>query len=172
MHHQERNQRLQLQTLGFPDGSVVKNPPANVGIEGSIPKSRRSPGAGNSNPLQYSCLGSLMDRGAWEISRTEKPGGLQVHKSRTRVGHDLGLNDNKKLQIPMRQTQEPTSDILKKGWLRLQKIKSECKHSLSVPLGDITPPPTLIMSPPCRLSRMRKRQSARYNIYLKEIYQK
>ena len=51
--------------LGFPDGSVVKNPPANAGDEGSIPGSRKSPGEGNSNPLQYSCLGNSMDSGGW-----------------------------------------------------------------------------------------------------------
>ena len=72
---------------------MVKSPLANTGVESS----RRSPGEGNSNPLQYSCLRNFMDRGAWEISRTEKPGGLQVNRSRRRVGHDLGLNDNKKL---------------------------------------------------------------------------
>ena len=51
-----------------PGGSVVKNPPANAGDirgEGSIPGSGRSLGGGNSNPLQYSCLGNPMDRGAW-----------------------------------------------------------------------------------------------------------
>ena len=36
-----------------------------VGDAGSIPGSRRSPGVGNGNPLQYSCLKNLMDRGAW-----------------------------------------------------------------------------------------------------------
>ena len=51
--------------LGFPDDSVLKNLPANVGDESSIPGSGRSPGEENGNPLQYSCLGSLMDRGAW-----------------------------------------------------------------------------------------------------------
>ena len=51
--------------LGFPDGSVVKNPPANAGDERSIPGSRKSPGEGNSNSLQYSCLGNSMDSGAW-----------------------------------------------------------------------------------------------------------
>ena len=40
---------------GFPGGSVVKNPPANVGDMGLIPGSGRSPGEGNGNPLQYSC---------------------------------------------------------------------------------------------------------------------
>ena len=44
---------------------MVRNPPANAGDTGSIPESERSPGGGNSNPLQYSCLGNLMDRGGW-----------------------------------------------------------------------------------------------------------
>ena len=51
-----------------PGGSVVKNPPANSeadGDTGSIPGSGRSPGGGNGNPLQYSCLKNSMDRGAW-----------------------------------------------------------------------------------------------------------
>ena len=49
-----------------PGCSVVKNPPANAGHAGSIPGLGRSPGAGNGNPLQYSCLGNPMDRGAWQ----------------------------------------------------------------------------------------------------------
>ena len=49
----------------FPDSSAVKNPPANAGHPNSIPGSRRSPGEGNGNPLQYSCLENSMDRGAW-----------------------------------------------------------------------------------------------------------
>ena len=52
--------------LGFPGSAVVKNLPANVGDLGSIPRSGRSPGEGNGNPLQYSCLGNPMDRGAWQ----------------------------------------------------------------------------------------------------------
>ena len=43
---------------------MVKNWPANAGDAGSIPGSGRSPGGGNGNPLQYSCLGNPMDRGA------------------------------------------------------------------------------------------------------------
>ena len=50
--------------LGFPGDSVVKNPPANAGDMGSIPGLGRSPREGNGNPLQYSCLGNPMDRGA------------------------------------------------------------------------------------------------------------
>ena len=44
---------------------VVKNPPANAGDQSSIPGLGRSPGEGNGNSLQYSCLGNPMDRGAW-----------------------------------------------------------------------------------------------------------
>ena len=51
--------------MGFPGDSVVENPPANAGDMGLIPGLGRSPGEGNGNPLQYSCLGNLMDRGAW-----------------------------------------------------------------------------------------------------------
>ena len=49
--------------MGFPSGTAVKNLPANVGNEDSIPGTGRFPGVGNSNPLQYSCLGNPMDRG-------------------------------------------------------------------------------------------------------------
>ena len=51
---------------GFPGGSVVKNPPANSGIRdaGSSPGLGRSPGEENGNPLQYSCMGNQVDRGA------------------------------------------------------------------------------------------------------------
>ena len=47
---------------------MVKNPSANakdIRDAGSIPGSGRSPGGGNGNPFQYSCLGNPMDRGAW-----------------------------------------------------------------------------------------------------------
>ena len=44
---------------------MVKNLPASVGDVGLTPGSERSPGEGNVNPLQYSCLGNPMDRGAW-----------------------------------------------------------------------------------------------------------
>ena len=54
--------------LSFLGGSVIKNLPANAGDEGSILGSERSPGEGNSNPLQYSCLGNPMGRGAWQAT--------------------------------------------------------------------------------------------------------
>ena len=49
-------------------GAVVKNPPASAGHVrdmGSVPGLGRSPGRGNGNPLQYSCLENSMDRGVW-----------------------------------------------------------------------------------------------------------
>ena len=49
-------------------GSVVKNLPANTGDVGAIPRSGRPLGEGNGNPLQYSCLGNPMDRGAWRAT--------------------------------------------------------------------------------------------------------
>ena len=54
--------------MGFVSGSVVKNLPTNAEDAGSIPGSRRAPGEENGNPLQYSCLGNHMDRGAWQAA--------------------------------------------------------------------------------------------------------
>ena len=64
---------------GFPGGAMVENPPANALASGDgdlIPGSGRSPGVGNVNPLQYSCL---------EIPRTEESGGLQSTEWQTVV---------------------------------------------------------------------------------------
>ena len=54
--------------MGFPGGSDGKESTCNVGDLGSIPGLGRSPGAGQGNPLQYSCLENLMDRGAWRAT--------------------------------------------------------------------------------------------------------
>ena len=51
--------------LGIPGGPEVKVSACNAGDLGLIPGSGRSPGEGNGNPLQYSCLENPMDRGAW-----------------------------------------------------------------------------------------------------------
>ena len=68
-----------LQRQRFPDGSAGKEPVCNVGELGWIPGSGRSLGKGNGNPLQYSCLGNLMDREAWQATVHGVP----------RVGHNL-----------------------------------------------------------------------------------
>ena len=57
-------------SFGLPGGSVVKkkNLPACAGDVGSLQDLGRSPGEGNGNPLQFYCLGNLMDRGAWQAT--------------------------------------------------------------------------------------------------------
>ena len=55
--------------MGFPGGTVVKNPPDNAGDTrdlGSVPRLGRSPGEGNGNPLQFCCLENSVDKGAWQ----------------------------------------------------------------------------------------------------------
>ena len=75
--------------MGFPGGSEVKAFAWNVGDQGLIPGLERSPGEGNGNPLQYSCLENPMEGGAWKAT---------VHgvaKSRTRLSdftHSLKLH--------------------------------------------------------------------------------
>ena len=64
---------------GFPGGSEVKASACNAGDLGSIPGSERSPGEGNGNPLQYSCLENPMEGGAWWATVH------RVAKSRTRL---------------------------------------------------------------------------------------
>ena len=63
----------------FPHSSVGKESICNAGDLGSIPGLGRSPGEGNGNPLQYSCLENPMDKGAWQVT---------VHGV-ARVGHNL-----------------------------------------------------------------------------------
>ena len=57
-----------MRMKGFPGVSAVKNPPANAGDLSSISRSGKSPGEGNGNPLQYSCLENSMDGGVMSVS--------------------------------------------------------------------------------------------------------
>ena len=79
--------KLRSEAEGFPGGSVVKNPPANAGDVRSIHGLGRCPGEGNGNPLQYSCLGNPMDRGAWWAT---------VHGSKEELDMTEQLNNNKR----------------------------------------------------------------------------
>ena len=54
--------------MGFPGGSAVKNPPAIQEMWVQFPSQEDIPGGGNGNPLQYSCPGIPMDRGAWQVT--------------------------------------------------------------------------------------------------------
>ena len=55
-------------STGLPRWPGVKNPPANADYSSSTPESGSSPGEGNGNPFQYSCLENPMDRGAWQAT--------------------------------------------------------------------------------------------------------
>ena len=77
--------------LGFPAASDGKESACNAGDRGYIPGLGRSPGEGNGNPLQYSCLKNPRDRGAWQAT---------VHGV-ARVGHNLATK-------PPRQWQKVT----------------------------------------------------------------
>ena len=79
-----------MQFKGFPGGSLIKNPPANSRDTGSVPGSRRSPRQGNGNPLQYSCLGNPMNRGAWLA---------MVHGFTKEMDMTYRLNNNNKYAI-------------------------------------------------------------------------
>ena len=77
---------------------MVTNPPASAGDAGSIPGPGRSPGGGNGNPLQYSCLEIPMDRGAWRAT---------VHgvaESRTGLGNSTCWGKRDLVQIRKGQT--------------------------------------------------------------------
>ena len=67
--------------MDFPGGSNGKEPACKVGDLSLIPRLGRSPGEGNSHPLQYSCLENSMDRGAWQAIV------YRVAKSQTRPSH-------------------------------------------------------------------------------------
>ena len=77
---------------GFPGGSDGKASACNAGDPGSILGSRRSPGEGNDNPLQYSCLENPMDGGTWWATLHG------VTKSQTRLRTELHLM--KTVQLP------------------------------------------------------------------------
>ena len=78
--------------MDFPGGSVVTNLPDDAGDAknaGSFPGSGRSPGVGNGNPLQYSCLENSVDRGAWQA---RSMGGKESDV--TEHAHTLSHNQN------------------------------------------------------------------------------
>ena len=84
--------------LGFPGGSEGKAPAHHAGDPGSIPGSGSSPGEGNGNPLQYSCLENPMDGRTWWAT---------VHgvaKSRTRLSELTSLHYPQENSGPERTT--------------------------------------------------------------------
>ena len=122
--------------VGFPGGSVVKNLPINAGALGSIPGSRKSPGEGNGNQLQYSCLGNPMDREAWrpkvhgglrESDRTER---LSTHTwciVQLKCYFEFMIEVLKNIKLPMQQislkvSQSSMSVLFNGTQLHLEKM--------------------------------------------------
>ena len=79
-----------IPSMGFPGGSVVKDPPANAGDTSSIPGSGRSPREANGNPFQYSCMENPTDRGSWWVT---------VHGGYKRVGNDLVTKQQQDMHV-------------------------------------------------------------------------
>ena len=80
--------------MGFPGDAVIKNPPASAEDTGLIPGSGRSPGGGNGNPLQYSCLKNPMDREAWRatvqgVTKSQTPRSDQAGTHAHAIGSNL-----------------------------------------------------------------------------------
>jgi len=82
-------------STSFPHSSVGKESACNARDPGLIPGLGRSPGEGNGNPLQYSCMESPMDRGAWQAT---------VH-SITSVGHYLVTKEREREREGQRECQ-------------------------------------------------------------------
>ena len=97
------------------------NPPASAGDEGSIPGSGRSPGEGNGNPLQYSCLGSPMDRAWWAT----------LHKGRSQKNQTRLSDENNETTLTRRHPQRDTSLSL----LGLELANRPKQYSQEHPLG-------------------------------------
>ena len=102
----------------------------SLGQEGSIPGSGRFPGKGNSNPLQYSCLGHPMDRGAWQaIVRG-------IAKSWTRLSmhawSNMMLKDNREMRREQNEQNRERSWLRKKSWVVCSSEKVKIlKHPTS-----------------------------------------
>ena len=85
---------------GFPGGSAGKESPNNAGDPSLIPESGRFPREGNGNPLQYSCLENLMDRGAWQATDHG------VAKSQTWLSNWTELNQKKKKSFATNENED------------------------------------------------------------------
>ena len=121
-------------------GSVVKNPPANAGDRGSVTGLGRSPGEGNGNAFQYSCLGNPPDRGAWRAT---------VHGVSKESDTTEQLNDNNSNSCPVSAlgTTHTAVEFQAKGTIQGDTAgrdgkRSPCvffgfnqKHSFGVSLG-------------------------------------
>ena len=127
LYHKYRNNNYKW--LSFPGGSDGKESVCNAEHPGSVLGSGRSPGEGNGNPLQYSCLKNPMDRG---------PGGLQSMGSQ-RVGHDWVTNTftftiiNIKYAYCLWDSPNKNTGVGCHFLLQCMKVKSEIEVAQSCP---------------------------------------
>ena len=117
----------------FPGGTVVKNLPANAGDArdtGSIPRSGRSPGGGNGNPLQYACLKSSTDRGPDYCPWSFKELDMAKHTRTCTHTHTHTHTLTQLIHVVVQQTltQHCKAIILKK-----QNLIKKRKHFSSLP---------------------------------------
>ena len=94
--------------LGFPGGSEDKASACNAGDLGLIPGLGRSPGEGNGNPLQYSCLENPMDRGAWRarvhrVAKSRTQLSDFTHWTFTRIWQNLQARPDARCLVPHRE---------------------------------------------------------------------
>ena len=108
--------------MGFPGGSVVKNPPVSAGDAGSLPDPGRSPGGGNGNPFHYSCLENPTDRGAWWATVhgvTKNPTWLSDWTTTANPEHPFKLCVDLALVLknPVEGSLHCTTDFESKEWI-------------------------------------------------------
>ena len=119
--------------LGFPGGSVIKNPQANTDL-GLIPGLGRSPGEGNGKPLQYSCLVNPMDRGVWQVT---------VHRvAKSQTGLSLHRHTCTQTQIQTqtqthRHTHTHTHNNNNNNKLRITQVHTVFKYSVNQYLQEL-----------------------------------
>ena len=88
---------------GFPCSSVGKKSACNAGDLSSIPGSQRSPGGGNGNPLQFSCLENPMNRRAWQATVC---GVVRVRHDLATIPPPLAKTDFLKMNLTVRKLQQ------------------------------------------------------------------
>ena len=121
--------------LGFPGGSDGKASACNARHSGSIPGSGRSPGEGNGNPLQYSCLENSMDGGAWWATAH---GVTKSHTWLSDFTHSLtqGILSNMK---PKESSDQTLIKWSLERWSELTKVSTKLLEGLEVHLRHILP---------------------------------
>ena len=138
---------FQFRKWGFPGGSVVKNLPTNAGDTrdaGSILGSGRSPGVGNGNPLQYSCLENPIGRRAWWVIDH------RVAKSRTQLSVYAHANIHTHTHTHTQRRLEACSDISSICLLHVTSCLNDYPSLL--PVQSCSPPTPPPETPACSLS--------------------